>query len=56
MDINNGDHLKTWRYNAMKVYVNFILMSQSEIKYFVPSILGMECKLGKQINDDSISR
>lgn len=22
MDVNNGDHLKTWRYNTMKVSIN----------------------------------
>lgn len=24
MDINTGDHLKTWRYNTMKVYIALI--------------------------------
>lgn len=59
MDINNGDHLKIWRYNTMKV--SFRLISQYDAfdsknftLFFGFSFTGMECQLGNQMYDDSV--
>lgn len=58
MDIHNGDHIKTWRYNTMKVhYIEFTNRSNSFITVFIVFLsLGMECQLGNQMYDDSIPR
>lgn len=64
MDINNGDHLKIWRYNTMKVSLtnNNLLSGFSDVKsysfsFFFPRFRpGLECELGNQMHDDSIPR
>ncbi|KAL0269081.1 UNVERIFIED_CONTAM: hypothetical protein PYX00_006917 [Menopon gallinae] len=49
MDINTGDHLKTWRYNAMKAWnVNWEvkhMMIQHEEENIVFSCLSADCKV-----------
>lgn len=61
MDINNGDHLKIWRYNTMKVSPINIHSGFSDVKgYSLFSLFrfvsGLECELGNQMHDDSIPR
>lgn len=62
MDINNGDHLKIWRYNTMKVSLpNMYILRDAPVCKFIlfPFLcfrLGLECELGNQMHDDSIPR
>lgn len=51
MDIGSGDHVKTWRYNTMKVIKSkSISVCLILIQHF---FLGMERELGSQTHDDS---
>lgn len=50
MDIGSGDHVKTWRYNTMKVgFISFWHPRLSQIHF---RFLGMERQLGSQAHDD----
>ena len=57
MDLHSGDHLKTWRYNTMKV--RYKLNSNVEEKNFLVLIFiyiipGLERELGSETHDGSI--
>lgn len=57
MDITNGDHLKTWRYNSMKVKIKLKIQSNENfVKKFILFFSGMECKLGDKMYDGTINR
>jgi hypothetical protein len=55
MDLTTGDHIKTWRYNTMKVILSlFILVYvQSLIKIF-SSWPGVERQLGSEAHDGPV--
>ena len=53
MSLNNGDHIKTWRFSTMKVCFHFSFIEKVFNKYFVA---GMEYQLGNQAYDDPIRR
>jgi kindlin 2 len=56
MDISTGDHVKTWRYNTMKVsFMNKHQLQLMKFNYlFIYLFTGVECKLGGETHDGSV--
>lgn len=56
MDLNTGDHLKTWRYNTVKVINNAGEEGVDEMRINLLSYYssGMERELGDQVHDDPV--
>ena len=55
MSLQTGDHIKTWRYNTIKVPFLLVYCSWNAVSCFV-SISGMEYQLGNQAHDDPVRR
>lgn len=59
MDLNSGDHIKTWMYNTVKVCVNlskFSIALEDGIFNFFLFFKGMAHQLGNKTYDDRIRR
>ena len=56
MSLQTGDHIKTWRYNTIKVYKNYSFHFYVRNVFIESTFAGMEYQLGNKAYDDPVRR
>ena len=56
MSLQTGDHIKTWRYNTIKVYKNYPFYFYVRNVFIESTFAGMEHQLGNKAYDDPVRR
>ena len=55
MSLNNGDHIKTWRFSTMKVcFDHYPIPIPKYVNTFQSNFSGMEHQLGNEAHDDPV--